>query len=33
MILNATEPAGLTPGYPGLTPLTSGTLWAASAGD
>ena len=33
VILNATEPAALTPGYPGLTPLTSGTLWAASAGD
>jgi D-alanyl-D-alanine carboxypeptidase len=28
VILNAIEPAGLTPGYPGLTPLTSGVLWA-----
>ena len=25
VILNAIEPAGLTPGYPGLTPLASGT--------
>ena len=33
VILNAIEPAGLTPGYPGLTPLASGTLWAVSAGD
>lgn len=28
VILNAIEPAGLTPGYPGLTPLTAGTLGA-----
>ncbi|MDH6180779.1 D-alanyl-D-alanine carboxypeptidase [Microbacteriaceae bacterium SG_E_30_P1] len=28
VILNAIEPAGLTPGYPGLTPLTAGVLWA-----
>ena len=28
VILNAIEPAGLTPGYPGLTPLTGGVLWA-----
>lgn len=28
VILNAIEPAGLTPGYPGLTSLTAGALWA-----
>ena len=28
VILNAIEPAGLTPGYPGLTPLTAGALGA-----
>lgn len=28
VILNAIEPAGLTPGYPGLTPLTAGVLGA-----
>ena len=28
VILNTIEPAGLTPGYPGLTPLTGGVLWA-----
>ena len=28
VILNAIEPAGLTPGYPGLTSLTAGTLGA-----
>ena len=28
VLLNAIEPAGLTPGYPGLTPLTAGVLWA-----
>lgn len=28
VILNAIEPAGLTPGYPGLTPLTEGVLGA-----
>lgn len=33
VVLNAIEPAGLTPGYPGLTSLTGGTLWALSAGD
>ncbi|MBN9177680.1 MAG: beta-lactamase family protein [Microbacterium sp.] len=31
VILNAIEPAGLTPGYPGLTPLTGGALWAVGA--
>ncbi len=30
VILNAIEPAGLTPGYPGLTPLAAGMLWALS---
>jgi D-alanyl-D-alanine carboxypeptidase len=28
VILNTIEPAGLTPGYPGLTPLTAGVLGA-----
>ncbi|GAA3024716.1 serine hydrolase domain-containing protein [Microbacterium dextranolyticum] len=28
VILNTIQPAGLTPGYPGLTPLTAGVLWA-----
>ncbi|UOQ61481.1 beta-lactamase family protein [Leucobacter rhizosphaerae] len=31
VILNAIEPAGLTPGYPGLTSLTAGTLGALEA--
>lgn len=28
VILNTIQPAGLTPGYPGLTPLAGGVLWA-----
>lgn len=28
VVLNAIQPAGLTPGYPGLTPLAGGVRWA-----